>query len=172
MGKYGWVILNEPMFETRSRTAKFIKGLTDEEIEEFFCLNDPKEWYQSNEQDYEGQFWGYQLEQIFGRDHFKYLWDYEMFDRCYNELHRKTYKQRLARHLIVSADKGWQVAHRNWRRQVHEKCGYVCAECGSNKNLHAHHIKPRAEFPELQFDVENGITLCKACHDKVHGRVK
>ena len=45
MGKYGWVILNEPMFETRSRTAKFIKGLTDEEIEEFFCLNDPKEWY-------------------------------------------------------------------------------------------------------------------------------
>ena len=54
------------------------------------------------------------------------------------------------------------------RRAVFERDGYKCAECGTNKNLCAHHIKPRSEYPNLIYDMENIITLCKSCHAKKH----
>ncbi|MFA8336337.1 HNH endonuclease [Burkholderia cenocepacia] len=45
-----------------------------------------------------------------------------------------------------------------------------CTHCGDDKggNLEAHHRKEWAEYPELRFDVSNGITLCRACHWLAH----
>ena len=48
-----------------------------------------------------------------------------------------------------------------WRRQVFERDGYKCTECGTNKNLHAHHLVSRKN-EDLKYDVSNGITLCKS----------
>jgi len=31
-----------------------------------------------------------------------------------------------------------------------------------------HHIKPREEYPELAYDPENCVTLCEACHNRMH----
>lgn len=58
----------------------------------------------------------------------------------------------------------------NWRRDVFSRDGYTCRHCGDNRggNLHAHHIKPFASCEELRFDVSNGVTLCKSCHEKEH----
>lgn len=58
---------------------------------------------------------------------------------------------------------------REWRKLVFERDDYTCQICGKKGgNLNAHHIKPFSIFPELRFDVSNGITLCKKCHIELH----
>ncbi len=63
--------------------------------------------------------------------------------------------------------------YRQWRKSVFERDKYTCQVCGDNKggNLRAHHIKRYSEFPELRYDVKNGITLCDKCHNKVHSQL-
>ena len=55
-----------------------------------------------------------------------------------------------------------------WRKAVLDRDNDHCQKCGISKNLEAHHILPWALFPELRFEVENGITFCKSCHDRYH----
>lgn len=43
-----------------------------------------------------------------------------------------------------------------------------CVKCGSVYKLHAHHIKPFKNNPELRYDVNNGETLCSYCHIEHH----
>jgi predicted restriction endonuclease len=59
-----------------------------------------------------------------------------------------------------------------WRKEVFERDDYTCRSCGNRSKsnnylrIEAHHIKPFATFPEVRFNVDNGMTLCKKCHDK------
>lgn len=61
---------------------------------------------------------------------------------------------------------------RSWRKSVFERDGFTCQKCGKKRTednrirLDAHHIKPFAKFPDLRFDVNNGLTLCGECHGK------
>ena len=56
-----------------------------------------------------------------------------------------------------------------WRKAVLEHDNDTCQKCKvKGGELEAHHILPWALFPELRFEVENGITLCKTCHDRYH----
>ena len=58
--------------------------------------------------------------------------------------------------------------YREWRRKVFERDGYKCVQCGYDEGriLEAHHIKPWSQYPEVRFDITNGMTLCKSCHRK------
>lgn len=55
--------------------------------------------------------------------------------------------------------------YRYWRDEVFRRDDYRCQICGvRGGQLEAHHIKEKCNFPELMFDVNNGVTLCHTCH--------
>lgn len=78
------------------------------------------------------------------------------------------------------------IEYRQWRSDVFTRDNFTCQECGDNRggNLNAHHIirrstiiqkyeittiKQAMQCEEL-WNINNGITLCKNCHKKVHSR--
>lgn len=55
--------------------------------------------------------------------------------------------------------------YKTWRTNVFKRDNYQCQHCGQiGGELQADHIKPFAYFKELRFDINNGQTLCKQCH--------
>lgn len=59
--------------------------------------------------------------------------------------------------------------YKAWRTAVFRRDDYTCQMCGARGvKVNAHHIKPFAEYHDLRIDVNNGITLCIACHKVVH----
>ena len=59
-----------------------------------------------------------------------------------------------------------------WKKSVKQRDGFICQRCkiaGNSNTVQAHHKMPVWFMPELQFDVDNGITLCKQCHKQLHG---
>lgn len=65
-----------------------------------------------------------------------------------------------------------------WRICVYKRDNFTCQHCGllvgknPNGKLHAHHILAWAKYPELRWEISNGITLCPPCHKKEHRRLK
>ena len=60
---------------------------------------------------------------------------------------------------------------KDWAKSVYERDEYTCQHCFGERGcklLRAHHIKPKEDFPELIYDVDNGLTLCISCHNTVH----
>jgi 5-methylcytosine-specific restriction endonuclease McrA len=60
--------------------------------------------------------------------------------------------------------------YKAWRKAVYARDRYRCRLCGGKGKLQAHHVKRWADHPELRFAVSNGVTLCKACHQKTAGK--
>jgi len=73
--------------------------------------------------------------------------------------------------------------NRKWMDAVKKRDG-KCRSCGSKENLESHHVTPMQVLIEINkitsrgearecaalWDVSNGITLCRKCHYKLHGR--
>lgn len=56
--------------------------------------------------------------------------------------------------------------YKEWRTSVYERDNYTCQCCGTRGGrLNAHHINQFADYLDLRYDVNNGITLCVKCHD-------
>ena len=64
-----------------------------------------------------------------------------------------------------------------WRNAVLARDSFRCQGCGRQckkyeRGLAAHHIEPYASARELRLELSNGITLCRDCHMKLHGRAR
>ena len=62
--------------------------------------------------------------------------------------------------------------YKKWRVDVYKRDKFTCQMpgCKRNKNLNAHHIQKWASASMLRYDVDNGITLCSACHKSITGK--
>ena len=60
--------------------------------------------------------------------------------------------------------------YHEWERAVHKRYKNTCQKCGETRTriLAVHHIKNFAQYPELRFDVDNGIIFCRPCHKLFH----
>ena len=69
-------------------------------------------------------------------------------------------------HLLRKSDE-----YKEWRNAVYQRDNWTCRICGikcSNKQIVAHHILLFSEYPHLRFAIDNGMTLCRKCHLKLH----
>lgn len=54
-----------------------------------------------------------------------------------------------------------------WRKYVFDRDDYTCQGCGKRGGkLEADHELPFSQFPDLRFEILNGRTLCRPCHQK------
>lgn len=101
--------------------------------------------------------------------------------------HTKEWKEHLSREWKGPANPLWKGGrsknyragyyskeYREWRMAVFQRDAFRCQGCGQvGGYLNAHHIKSFANFPDLRFELDNGVTLCEACHsltDNYKGR--
>lgn len=56
----------------------------------------------------------------------------------------------------------------DWYENVKDRDNYECQICGNEDNIQAHHIIYRSVMPKLQYNLNNGITLCRECHSDTH----
>jgi len=65
-------------------------------------------------------------------------------------------------------DRGYS-EYNDWRTEVYKRDKYICQKCKQNSNnLVAHHIFPYSQFKEIRLNIDNGITLCRNCHNDFH----
>lgn len=78
------------------------------------------------------------------------------FDKVGRKIHKRSYH---------SFDKKYI----DWRKSVFEKDNYTCQVCGKIGGIiFPHHIRLWSIYPELRYNINNGITVCKTCHKWCH----
>jgi len=61
------------------------------------------------------------------------------------------------------------IEYRLWREAVFARDNWTCQKYGiQGGKLHPHHIYNFADYPELRFAIDNGITLSKKAHQEFH----
>lgn len=70
----------------------------------------------------------------------------------------------------------WAPEYRIWQKTVFQRDRFLCIICESpntHKNpLHAHHIVPWSIAEELRFEISNGMTIHKECHQLLHKLIR
>ena len=78
--------------------------------------------------------------------------------------------------LLTPADRDRFYWSRDWfykREEIKARDNHECQVCKSEgkvtlKELIVHHIKPLEFYPDSKLDDDNLITVCQACHNRIH----
>jgi len=68
------------------------------------------------------------------------------------------------------------IRYKRWRKDVFTRDKYICQKCGAKNALGktvyliAHHKVGWHESEDLRYDVDNGQTVCRDCHYKIHSK--
>ena len=142
----------EKMYLEEKRSLRFIAS--------FFGLKDAKR--------IRHVFQKYGISMRHGSEAIKTQWiGNEMRKKQFSELMKKLNpsKGRTEKYLI-SINRS-RHRHNIWSRHIRER-DKKCLDCGSQEKLVAHHLKSMTDFPELQYELSNGVSLCMSCHSKRH----
>lgn len=62
--------------------------------------------------------------------------------------------------------------YRQWRKDILKRDKKICQMpgCKSRSRLQVHHIEKWSTASSLRFDLSNGITLCRNCHESIRGK--
>jgi len=56
--------------------------------------------------------------------------------------------------------------YKSWVKEVYIRDNYTCQCCGRiGGNLRAHHLDSFAKYKGKRYELSNGMTLCRSCHD-------
>ena len=80
----------------------------------------------------------------------------------------KSYRWITDRTKLVKRQERNDMAYKDWRRQVWSRDNWKCkiANQDCNGRIEAHHILGWTSYPELRYEINNGITLCHAHHPR------
>lgn len=87
-------------------------------------------------------------------------------DRAAANKYKREYYQKNKETIKLLNSKRW----RSLRKVILDRDDYHCQRCLikykiiNGSQLQVHHIKPRVKYPELIFDENNLISLCKTCN--------
>lgn len=94
-------------------------------------------------------------------------WRGENNPRWKGGIYRKSLEPRFNGEY-VSWRKKVKLKYRNHCVECNRLLGVICKCCDQKIQFHVHHIKSVIKYPNLIFDVNNGILLCYSCHQKKH----
>lgn len=59
--------------------------------------------------------------------------------------------------------------YKEWRISIYKRDRFMCQmpNCKCKTRLQAHHIHRWSSASSLRYDINNGITLCRKCHDSI-----
>jgi 5-methylcytosine-specific restriction endonuclease McrA len=57
--------------------------------------------------------------------------------------------------------------YKQWLRAIKLRDKMICQICG-DIGTDCHHIKYAKDYPELRYNIDNGILLCMKCHKEIH----
>lgn len=80
----------------------------------------------------------------------------------------KHWRWKLDRSQLVKRQERNDSAYYDWRKRVWLRDNFKCKinNCDCSGKIIAHHILGWALYPELRYEINNGITLCHAHHPK------